>query len=367
MQDHVNITLYLIAHDPDAGYLRRLLAKVKPIVTQVALVVTDGGEKCIEVVEQSGIPCYVDRYQVSERKDFDFSVARNKALKLAESIDSDWLLWLDCDDVIDEPERILERLKTHNGANAYGLPYKVSEAADNIFKVRLHKPGEWHWINKVHEELVPVNKQDEGRRLIVFKDCPVTHAPEQEKSNHHFHVELLKEASKDAPNHYAYIGKELMNKLQHADAIPWIEKTIAIHPVEIEVFNAWLNLGICRMETGDDKQAEEAFLRAMQLRPWRKEPYFYLAQIMGLRGDESLKAGLAYASACSAQIDQQEPNQHGNIYKRDGYKLHALFLQKFGLFEDAHAVAMRADDSKDIILSIENDMKQQAINQRDAA
>ena len=43
------LTLYLIGHAPDAGYLKRLLEQVKPIIKHVCFVCTDDKPDCHEV------------------------------------------------------------------------------------------------------------------------------------------------------------------------------------------------------------------------------------------------------------------------------------------------------------------------------
>jgi tetratricopeptide (TPR) repeat protein len=371
--DKPAITLYMIGHAPDAECLERLLGQLKPILKELCFVVTDDKIDCEQVIADSGVQYQISKYAAKSRDQFDFAKARNQALKMAEVAcnGQGWLMWLDCDDSIDNPERIIEQMQAHADGEAYGMPYIVSARSGNLWKLRIHKPGEWHWINPIHEELVPTQKK-ESRRVYVLKDCPVVHAPPEGKSNHDFHIGLLKKQSENAPNHYAYIGKELMNSQRHEDAKDWIRKTIAIHPVEMEVFNGWLNLGICEMTTGNDKAAEDAFHAAIRLRPWRREPYHHLAQIMGLRGGESLKNALAFAKACNAQPDFGEPAQDNEIYERDGLLLEAMLLEKFGKLEQAHFVLQKLitlDDKnvREITLRIEQAMKSQAIKERDAA
>lgn len=361
------LILYLIGHDPDAHYLERLLAQVKPIVRFVSFVAAGEGVKCNEVLKRSGIAHKIAHYNVNKREDFNFSDARNLALQGCNAYDDEWLFWLDCDDSIEQPERILAQMRKHAGADAYGLPYDVSACQSNLFKIRIHK-HDWHWRNKVHEELV-CSDPNKKPNITVISDCPVKHAPDKGKSNHDFHIELLTKACQNSPNEYAYIAKEHFNMGRWEQALEWFKKVIAVHPIEQEVFNAHLHVGLCEYKLGQHDNALESLYEAVKVRPYRREPYFFLAEIMATLGSDWHKRGLGLISACNAQSDFREPGQNAAIYDCVGYKLHARYLMRDKRWQLAHQVMQRAktldDEAQQIILEIEAAMKDAAIEQRD--
>ena len=361
------LTLYMIGHAPDANYLRRLLAVMKPVIRGIAFVNTDATDDCRKVVEESGIPSAVRDVRYANRKDFNFSECRNMALDLAEDVFGGWLIWLDCDDLPDRPERILDAMKAHPGKDGYALPYDVGPQQDNIFKTRIHRHQGWRWVRKVHEELVP---EKERPCITLFKDIVVKHAPDEGKSNHDFHVSLLEQDTKD-PNSMSYLMKEHFNQNRHREAIKWAHKVIANHPRDFEVYAAHVTAGICHAGLEDMDAAIDEWQRAIRVMPQRREAHYYIAEVYAGRGYEWMPKALAYVAACNAQIDTHMPGQNRNIYACAGYKLHAKILHVMGYQEEAHQVIHRAkefdDEAKEIVREIENRLKKNAIEQRDAA
>ena len=164
----------------------------------------------------------------------------------------------------------------------------------------------------------------------MLTECPVKHSPDADKSNHEFHISLLKKNLKTAEADYTYIAKEYFNCLQNEKAIPYIKKALAIHSYPHEIYNLWMMLGICYSVEGKHTEAEEAWLSGIPVAPYRKEAYYYLAESYGkLGGNDNLKKGLGYISACTAQLNPGEPLQNMNIYGDMQYLLHARYLQKF--------------------------------------
>lgn len=344
------LNLYLIGYSPDVHYLERLLENVKPIIKSLSFVCTDEKEDCLDVIKASGVPFEFDRMLFPKREDFDFSKARNKALEMAKKNEG-WYFWLDCDDLIENPEEILKQMEQQKDSVAFGLPYDVNERSDNLFKIRIHK-DEWHWVNPVHEELVPIESSPK-KKVIILSDCPVKHAPDENKSNHEFHISLLKKSAKTAEADYTYLAKEYFNSLQNEKAIPYIKKAIAIHSFPHEIYNLWMMLGICYATQEKSEEAKRAWLSGLEVSPYRKEAYYYLAEIYGREGgNDSLLKGLGYISACTAMIDKKEPLQNSNVYNNQSFKLHARYLQKFNKYKEALKILSQTkawDEECDII------------------
>ena len=342
-KDRDKLNLYLIGYSPDLKYLKRLLSQVKPIIKSLSFVCTDDKDDCLEAIKESGIPYQFDRMIFPNREDFDFSKARNLARKMSLKNEG-WSFWLDCDDTIENPEKIIELMLKHPNAEAYGLPYDVNERSGNLFKIRIHKEP-WNWQNKVHEELIPTLEGNKNRNVTVLSECPVKHAPDEDKSNHEFHISLLKKNVKTAEADFTYIAKEYFNSLQNEKAIPYIKKALAIHSYPHEIYNLWMMLGICYAVDDKNEEAKEAWLSAIPVAPYRKEAYYYLAELYGKLGDnENLHKGLGYISACNAQIDKGEALQNMNIYNYMGYLLHARYLQKFNKYKEALEILERIEE-----------------------
>jgi len=336
------LVLYLIGYAPDAHYLERLLKSMKGAVDHLCFVNTDETDDCLRVIEASGIPFDYDVQTFPERSQFDFSLVRNKARVMAEQR-GDWVMWLDCDDEIEKPERIKEAM-ARIGGEAFAMPYKVTSAIGNLIKIRIHKPGEWHWVNPVHEELVPQDRSEKKRNVTLFRDIEVQHLPDKGKSNHDFHISLLKESAKTAPADYCYLAKEHFNKCDFEGAVPWIKKALAIHDVSIEIYNLWIMLAISSSRLDEDDAMIEALHEAIKERPHRREAYFYLSEYYGKKGGKLVEKGLAYIKCCNAQEDKREPLQHASIYHILSYKLHARYLQTIKDYKGAIEMAGRIED-----------------------
>ena len=112
------------------------------------------------------------------------------ALEMALENDG-WCFWLDCDDTIENPELILETME-NSDYDCYLMPYKINHLSGNLNKIRIHKAG-WKWVGKVHEEVVPQVEDQSKVRGFLIDQVPVVHAPDDGKSNHDFHISLLKE------------------------------------------------------------------------------------------------------------------------------------------------------------------------------
>jgi tetratricopeptide (TPR) repeat protein len=309
------------------------------IVDGLAFVQTDNGSECAKVVHDCGIPSQTASIYFQRREDFDFSSARNKALNLAKSFVTNadtWLMWLDCDDTLSDPQAILKAFR-RNRADAYAFPYDVGGAQDNIRKIRIHRPTGWHWVNKVHEELI--SSEPDKQKIIYDNTATIQHRPDDEKSNHDFHILLLMEGCKDAPNQYAYIGKEHFNRMEYDKALPWLLNAARLHDWPNEVYICWLYAGyIALNHLKDDAKAEKWLLRAVGSKPHRREAWYFLAQMCARQGGERLRDALSYVSCANAQIDEKEPMQHQHIYHRDAYLLHGELLIAAGLKAQAAMV-----------------------------
>lgn len=333
LKDKDKLNLYMIGHSPDVKYLERLLGQISPILKTISFVNTDEKDDCLEVIKDSGVAYEYEKMIFPNREDFDFSKARNRALEMAKKNEG-WFFWLDCDDTIENPEEILLKMEEHKGADAYGLPYNVNEKSGNLFKVRIHK-GDWSWRNPVHEEIMAIG-DDKKKTVTVISECPVKHAPDENKSNHDFHISLLKKSASSAESDYTYLAKEYFNSCRFEEAISWGKKAISIHSYPHEIYNLWMMVGLSYSFLEKAEEAKKSWISAIPVAPYRKEAYYYLAEIHGKEGgDANIKKGFGYITACTAQVDRKEPLQNNLIYTTTCFKLHARYLQKFNLYKDA--------------------------------
>lgn len=336
------IVLYIIGHAPDAKYLKRLLKKVRPITSHLCFLNTDDKDDCLQIIENSGIKHTYDVLTFPSKDEFDFSMARNRAMQMALNVaeDDQFIMWLDCDDVIENPEAIIEEMKANSSYTAFAMPYQVTSNTGNLQKIRIHK-SDWRWINKVHEELMP---DDDGRRQAFALKTKVIHAPDDDKSNHDFHISLLKNNIKYSPADYAYLAKEHFNLNKFEDAIGWIKKAISIHDVDIEIYNLWIMLALSYQYLDRETEATETLYKALELRPQRKEAYYYLAELYGRKGGQYLYKGYAHILSCNAQSETTDPLSNQLIYDSLCFKLHAKYDQKQNKYQSAIDILGKCKD-----------------------
>lgn len=167
-----------------------------------------------------------------------------------------------------------------------------------------------------------------------------------------------------APADYCYLAKEYFNKCDFEGAVPWIKKALSIHDVSIEIYNLWIMLAIAHSKLGNEDGTLDALHSAIKERPHRREAYFYLAEYYGKKGGKLAEKGLAYIRACNAQEDKAEPLQHDSVYKVNGRKLYARYLQKLGdhvgAIEQAKLVELPDEETAQIIEESESQIEQGA-------
>jgi tetratricopeptide (TPR) repeat protein len=336
------LTLYMIGHAPDAKYLERLLKQVKPIIAQVCFVCTDKKPDCRNVLESSGIPFDYDQMTFKKRNQFDFSKARNAARQMACQY-SCQALWLDCDDTIQKPENIIKGITgTHQG-DAYAIYYNVSVEHSQIIKIRVHDPRAWEWVGKIHEEITPIDSQLKDKKILLIKNCQVDHSPDEHEAHHEFHIDLLREGSKKAPDQFAYIAKEYYCSRKYEEAIPWFNKTIPTHSDPIQIYDAYVSLGVCYLHTGQVERALRAFHDGLEFMPGRKEAYFRLAEYYASQGKvENMRKAFSYIRACNAQPTVTSCLQNDLIYKNLCWSLHARLHMGRKEYKEAIEVANKA-------------------------
>lgn len=267
----------MIGHAPDAAFFARLLKQIKPITAQVCFVNTDHKPDCHNALKSSGIPFDYELMTFEKRNQFDFSKARNAARLMACKYDHA-AMWLDCDDTIENPDTISIALSEKHQAEAFAIKYNVSVVAPDIIKIRIHDPKAWMWVNKVHEEIIPIEGTTKDKKIMLLKKCMIHHSPAEDANHAEFHIELLKEECKEAPNQMCYIGKEYFHSNKFDEAIPWLNKAISTHSSQYEIYNAYMMLGICYLHKQESERALRIFHDGLEFMPYRKEAYFYIAE-----------------------------------------------------------------------------------------
>jgi glycosyltransferase involved in cell wall biosynthesis len=155
--------LALIAKD-EVDSLPNLLASAEGAFDQVVLLDTGSTDGTVEVFEEWATaekerqPGFISTIGHFEWRD-DFAVARNAADELLET---DWLCWADCDDVIRGADRLRLLLETP-GVDAYAFTYELDEGEEvpaewrhlsKYVRERLRRRDAGRWIGRLHESVM---------------------------------------------------------------------------------------------------------------------------------------------------------------------------------------------------------------------
>jgi Flp pilus assembly protein TadD len=77
--------------------------------------------------------------------------------------------------------------------------------------------------------------------------------------------------------HHSNRGAELLRQSLHDEALPWLEKAVAIDP---ELARGWINYGVALRRAGELDAAERAYRRALELDPSATSVYQNLAALL---------------------------------------------------------------------------------------
>ena len=198
----------------------------------------------------------------------DFSAPRNFLL---EKVRTDYWMWLDADDVLDEEN--LEKLKSLKETLDPGTDVVMMEYAAGFdqsgrttfsyFRERIMKTSRnFRWNGAVHEAVIP-----EGN--IIYSDVVIRHrkcGKSDPDRNLRIYEKMLAGGEKLEPRHQLYYGRELYYNQRYTEAEAvlveflknpsgWLENKI----------DACFVLGQCYRQMGEKKSALEAFLYSLTM------------------------------------------------------------------------------------------------------
>lgn len=208
------ISLCMIVKNEEA-HLANCLSSIKDIVDEIVVVDTGSTDATKEIARR-----FTDKVLDFIWVD-DFSKARNYAFEQATK---DYILWLDADDVLLEPDRIkFKQLKETLGPSIDGVMMKYNTGFDkkgnvtfSYYRERLvRREKQWRWKEAVHEYL-----EVHGR--VIESDVAITHtktggaAPGR---NIAIYERLLAEGGQLSPRGLYYYARELKDNGRFKDAI----------------------------------------------------------------------------------------------------------------------------------------------------
>jgi glycosyltransferase involved in cell wall biosynthesis/tetratricopeptide (TPR) repeat protein len=272
--------IYIIKDsDDEAEHLRRSLQSVAKHVDGIFINVNkkEGAESSEKLTQ------LLDEYKVNVIRttwEDNFALARNANLAQVPE-DYDWILWLDADDTIDNPEKIKEVAKVSDRYDSIFVDYLYDrDEEDNPQTVhlvaRMFKNNDSHeWKGRIHETLIEKRGVTQG----ATKDFIVIHHAEADRTQRSFerNINLLEkqladEAEDPDPRTFYYLASTLMDAGEQDRALELFTDYLTVSGWDQERSVALTKMGRIALDKGERSQAKEYFARAVAEDPANPEP-----------------------------------------------------------------------------------------------
>ena len=197
--------------------LPRILKVAGIFADEIIIVDTGSTDRTVEIAKKAG--CKVYHFEWIN----DFSAARNYAFSLGKS---DYLMWLDADDVITIPRaHMISALKMSLNADVVMLPYHMGDPPSLVFwRERIIKRDlGLTFKGRVHEAI-------EVKGKIIYENIPIVHdkiKPSDPKRNLNIFKEILAKTGTMEGREAFYYGSELYYNGINDDADFWLRKFLS--------------------------------------------------------------------------------------------------------------------------------------------
>lgn len=213
----------------EAHHLRRCLPSLHGLCDEIVLVDTGSEDDSVEVALSFGATV------LHRPWDGDFSAARNLAL---DHLRSEWVLYIDADEEVQpvDPEPVRQTLANSEGVASYLVKFAARVGWTPYWEYRVwrHRPDVRYW-GKIHETMLP-----DLRRIV------------REEGQRFERIDLFLQ-------HYGYEGDQTA---KHHRNLPILRQQVKDSPTRVYL---WNHIGRILEDLGRRDEAEEAFLRGVEL------------------------------------------------------------------------------------------------------
>jgi len=261
----ISLALIVAPTDDEAKKLNNCLASVAQHVDEICITIT-GENKKVEKVAKSH-KAKISHFEWID----DFAAARNYNFS---QCTGDWILWLDADDIMWQPEKLKKFIRLAEGVNVSGLQiyYEYGHADDGTvtdghWKTQLVKnDGHAHWKGAIHEDLLQ-------KRQVLWSQIPreemlrVHTAKKDDNIAHHErNLRILeKEQARDPeePRTYIYLGRSYIATEQFEKALEALSTFVMLSGWDEERYEAKCLMGEVYERLNDSKNALAAYNDAL--------------------------------------------------------------------------------------------------------
>jgi len=209
----------------------------------------------------------------------DFAAARNESFRLALQTDAQWLMWMDCDDVISHEHakairQAVERCQEDWILAEYDLPMHGKK----VWRERLFRRGTAAWANGVHEKCVPVcnDGTQNSIKVRVCRDFVIRHEPLENKSgSQERNINIMLWCYQEAQHLAFYLHYEHFLLKKHEEAVKYGLEALRMEQLDgVYRYEVMLNLAVLASENAN---GQDILQKAIKICPTRREAYHILS------------------------------------------------------------------------------------------
>ena len=285
MTDGPTVGLALIAKDEEEQ-LPQLLASIEGAFDQVVLLDTGSEDRTVDVFIEWAEGLDPDSHRPTIDVGYfdwcdDFAAARRAADEL---LTTDWTCWADADDCITNATELRElAAEAHPDVAAFVFNYDYAQDPNGncvcaLKRERLVRRGMGHWDGRVHEA-----QTFQGTAVEVPREiCEWVHHPPADLDSSDRNMRILGawiEEEPENPRVLGYVGTEKLIRGEHAEAIPYFERYIALKTGwDEERAQIHRKLAVCLIALERYEEAIATAFEALRVIPSWPDSYLTLAE-----------------------------------------------------------------------------------------
>jgi len=280
----MSLSLHIIAKD-EVLQVTGLIRELNKHVDEIVVAVDDKTARKELKKITAGCPIKILPYKWIN----DFSDKRNFVDK---NCTSDYIMRLDCDDRLENPERLkhlLELAEKEKISIIYGLyDYSKDEWGNSNavhYREIIYKNCDnLYWNKKIHENLLPKSTASHSihidDKIIIQHMIDHKHSEESYLRNvKYLLAEYNKDKEKTDPRTIAYLGRMLYSIGEYDKALFFLEKHINTSGWDEDRYVSWCHMSDIFLKKGETEQAIGAAFEALQEKPNYPEAFFKLHDI----------------------------------------------------------------------------------------
>ena len=292
------------------------------LADEIIVVDTGSEDNTVEIATKLGclVSTGADRYHKAQ--------SRNRAISEASG---DWIIILDCDEQIADPEGLREFLsKTDKDGFTIRLQYKdkANKTTLEFPQMRVWKKGAWLYKYRAHELPIkqdPKYKQGATDFVWEHRSIPARNSWKLQYTLDRLLMDL-KEWPKSSRTLY-YLGRQYCYLKKWKEALKIFDRYMKIP--DHDECNALYRIAQCHKELKNPNKQIDALYRACALSPLRREWWGEIAELYYARGHFDLACGIL---ACMLKLPKPK-NDYVDDYWH-GHYIHDLYARS--LYKTEH-------------------------------